>query len=379
LPREAPVVRVGVTVVAGLLVAAAAIFLIGEKDLLFSGKNRYFVEFDNVNGLTTGNPVQLNGVDVGRVEDIILPEDTGETRLRIWIALDDRYANRIREDSIARIQTLGLLGDKYVAITSGTPEATVIPPGSEIPAAPATEIDELLSSGGDVVQNLAVAASSLSNLLTKMERGEGLLGVLVADREDGPQLAHTVAEILDDVHTVVGDLADGQGSLGRLIYDDDLADGFDTTITSLQSLLAKVEGGEGLIPRLLTDPTMGDQLESTLDQLADTGSRLNSVAVDLSEGDGLLPRLVGDEQLADELTGELRSLLGRLNEATEKLTSGDGTAALLLDDPAVYEAITDILVGIDESRILRWLVRDRQKSGIKRRYEESLEELEAAP
>jgi len=64
-------------------------------------------------------------------------------------------------------------------------------------------------------------------------------------------------------------------------------------------------------------------------------------------------------------------LLAQLNEATAKLNQGDGTAARLLNDPSVYEAIGDILVGINESRMLRWLLRNRQQAGIRERYREA--------
>jgi hypothetical protein len=78
-----------------------------------------------------------------------------------------------------------------------------------------------------------------------------------------------------------------------------------------------------------------------------------------------------DEALADELSTDLRGLLDQLNQATAKLNQGDGTASRLLNDPSVYEAISDILVGINESRMLRWLLRNRQKAGIRERYEEA--------
>ncbi|MDX1385388.1 MAG: MlaD family protein [Thermoanaerobaculia bacterium] len=379
MPREAPVLRVGITVLAGLAVLAAAILLIGEKDLLFSSRTRYFVRFDGVANLVSGNPVQLNGVDVGFVDAVILPDDLTDPKLVVWIEIDSRYADRIRADSLARIQTLGLLGDKYVALSSGTPAAMVIEPGGEIPAAPATEIDELLASGGDVVQNLSVAASSLSNILRKMEQGEGLLGLLVAEQEGGPPLADTVSEILESVRVVVADVAAGEGTLGRLLYDDELATRLDATIGDLQGVLAEVEGGDGLLPRLLSDGDMADELEASLASFADTSERLDGLVTEMSEGDGLMARLVHDGELADEITGELRNLLERLNEATGKLTSGDGTAALLLNDPSVYEALNDILVGIDESPTLRWLVRNRQKAGIKSRYEAELEGQDAPP
>ncbi len=86
MPRDvASAVKVGATVLIGILVCSpVAIFLIGERQFLFSRKNSYFVEFENVSNLTVGNPVQLNGVTVGKVEDIVLPEATDAT-VQVWI------------------------------------------------------------------------------------------------------------------------------------------------------------------------------------------------------------------------------------------------------------------------------------------------------
>ena len=64
------------------------------------------------------------------------------------------------------------------------------------------------------------------------------------------------------------------------------------------------------------------------------------------------------------------------NEIAEKLNSGEGTVAQLVNDPAVYEALNDILVGVDESKFLRWLIRNRQKKGIEERYEDEVERME---
>lgn len=68
------------------------------------------------------------------------------------------------------------------------------------------------------------------------------------------------------------------------------------------------------------------------------------------------------------MTEELRLLVRTLREVAEKLDRGDGTAARLLNDPSVAEALDDILVGVNESRLLRWLVRNRQKAGIAQRF-----------
>src|SRR6185295_6058939 len=143
--------RVGLLVVSALVVLGLGAFFIGKDDRLFGRKAHYSVRFEGVSGLTIGNPVQLNGVRVGRVSDIELPEDAGEHQILVWVAIDRRYVKRVRADSTAKIRTLGLLGDKYVEINSGSPDFPEIPPQGEIPAAPSTSVDQLISSGEDVV------------------------------------------------------------------------------------------------------------------------------------------------------------------------------------------------------------------------------------
>jgi hypothetical protein len=90
---------------------------------------------------------------------------------------------------------------------------------------------------------------------------------------------------------------------------------------------------------------------------------------ELSTGGGLLPKLVHDDAFARDLTRDLSRIASSLANVAEKLDRGEGTAGRLVNDPSVYEAIDDILVGIDESKPLRWLVRNRQRSGIEVRYE----------
>jgi phospholipid/cholesterol/gamma-HCH transport system substrate-binding protein len=379
MPRDVgAAVRVGATVLVGLMVLAIAIFLVGERQFLFSRKNRYYVEFENVSNLTVGNPVQLNGVTVGKVEDIVLPENTDAT-VQVWITVERRYAPRLRQDSQARIQTLGLLGDKYIAINSGSQSVPAIEPGGQIAAAPTTEIDQLLASGGDVVENLSVAASSLSNILSRMERGEGLLGALVADRGNGQTLNETVTGILTDLRDVLADVKQGKGTLGSLLYDDRLARDLGTAVAKLDQVATKLNEGDGLLPALVSDPALKERFTTALGNLEKTSDDLETMVSDLNSGNGLLPRLMKDEGLAAELETELKGLLKELNEATEKLNRGDGTAAKLLNDPAVYDAISDILVGINESRMLRWLIRNRQKAGIHERYQEAQGIPEATP
>jgi hypothetical protein len=63
-----------------------------------------------------------------------------------------------------------------------------------------------------------------------------------------------------------------------------------------------------------------------------------------------------------------------LNSVSEKLSNGGGTVPKLINDPHIYDSVNDILIGIDDSWMLRWLIRNRQKTGIKHRYHEARDE-----
>ena len=374
--RDARLGRIGLTVLAAALICAALILLVGEQNFLFTKTNEYFVQFPTVGGLAENNPVQLNGVIVGKVDKIILPEDMSATNLQVWITVERRYAERVRGDSVARIKTLGLLGDKFVDIASGSPATQPVEPGGEIPAAAPTDVDKLIASGENVLDNVVTTASSLSKILNRMEQGEGLLGELVTEREDGRSVADSVISTLESVERVADRIDQGEGALGRLIKDKELADSIEDSATRLAGLLEQLESSDGIFAALVTDTENRERFDRSLASLEQTLDAMKVVSEDLRSGDGLLPRLLSDEEYGEEVSSELQSLMQNLSGVADKLNNGEGTAARIINDPAVFEAIDDILVGVEDSRFLRWLIRNRQKRGIKKRYNEESQEPE---
>jgi phospholipid/cholesterol/gamma-HCH transport system substrate-binding protein len=385
-------IRVGLVVLVALAVLAGGIFLIGDRRNVFSSKNRYYIDLLTVGGLKSGNPVQLNGVDVGTVQSVVLPEDPAIEQIRVWIEVDAKYGERIRaprrteagpgearlpdDASQARIKTLGLLGDKYIEITSGSPRFPIIPSEGEIPSAQPTDVDKLIASGEDVMDNVVEISASLSEILARMERGEGLLGDLTMDSPSGRRLRESLVGASEGLERIAQKVETGEGPLPRLIGDRAMADQLARSLDRFEGILASVEQGEGLLPGLLKDPTTRQRFDETLATLQQVAQDLQSFTADLESSDALLPRLVKDEQYGREITEEVRQIVDRLSAVSEQLTRGEGTAAKLIYDPQVYEAINDILVGVNESRILRWLLRNRQQKGIEKRYDERVEEME---
>jgi phospholipid/cholesterol/gamma-HCH transport system substrate-binding protein len=376
-------VKVGLVILIALAVLALGVFLIGDRNNLFKRKNEYFIQFNSASGLKPGNPVQLNGVDVGTIKKVILPRDPGKENIQVWISVDRSYGDRIRgpqtpgpagkageaPPSKARIKTLGLLGDKFIEISSGGTEYPVIPSDGEIPAAEPTNVDALVASGEDVMDNVVEISHSLSNILTRLERGEGLLGELTTDSASGRQIKTSLVGAADSLQRVANKIETGDGPLPRLINDRGMANKLASSLDRLESLLAQAQNGPGLVPGLLNDATTKAKFDDTLANLNQVARDLHGFTADLDKSEGLLPRLVNDEEYGRRITGKVQSIVDHLDDVSVKLSEGKGTAAQLINDPKIYDAVNDILVGVNDSRFLRWLIRNRQKKGIERRYE----------
>lgn len=371
--------KVGLVVLAALTALAIGIFFVGQESHLFGLKNRYFVQFSSVEGLATGNPVQLDGVNVGQIRRIVLPEAVDESLLTVWVSVDRTYAQRIREDSQARIQTLGLLGDKYIQISSGSPDAPILPDGGQIPAAPGTELDELLASGGSAMDNLVAISASLRNILARMEAGEGVLGELTTESETAQDVRTKIVSILASAERITQSIEAGEGTLGRLVKDDGLAREVQSAFEGFSRALTQLHDGEGVLPALLTDAEIRDRFRETLGNLSTASEGLSVVAMELREGDGLLARMLADEEYGRKVAADVAELIERMNSVTRKIDEGRGSLGALINDPAITEAVNDIIVGIDESRLLRWLVRNRQKKGIEVRYEAVRDDAPTTP
>lgn len=378
-PEQGASVRVGLLVITALVFLVGGVFLIGEQNSLFRSKLRYDVRFSSVGGLQEGNPVQLNGVHVGTVHAVVLPENPGARGLIVTVEIDARYRERIREDSQARIKTLGLLGDKYIELTSGSPQAAIVPDGGEIATAEATDVDRLLATGEDVAENIVSISTSLKGILERMERGEGMLGELMKSRQPGePGLADTLTGINEAVNALTEGFKTGGGPVPRMLHDEELGNQVASMLARFERLAAELETGEGPIQALLRDTGLRDRLVKSVENLEQATGELRNAARAFEDGEGLLPRLLNDAALAESMTREIQQLLERLNTLTGKLTEGEGTVAKLLDDPSIYEALNDVVIGIDESKMLRWLIRNRQKAGIKKRFRDQQSESPTA-
>jgi phospholipid/cholesterol/gamma-HCH transport system substrate-binding protein len=371
--------RVGLVVLVALFVVMIGIFMVGQRANLWKAKLPYVTRFDSASGLVAGNNVRLNGVNVGNVLEVVLTPDLADRTVRVVYNVDRRAAPRLRQGTRASIKTIGLLGDKYIELEGGSVDEPVVPVEGEIPAAPGAGIEKLLEGGGDLLPDLAAMASSLKNILGRTEKGEGFLGAITTNSEESKRLGNNLNETLHSLNTMLKKIESGKGLAGRLLFDEkygkETTESLQGAIRSVQSVFAKIDEGmrsnSGAIPALLSDPEGKKKVYALVDNLSVAAVSLAKVAQNLETGHGALPLLLRDEEFGRAFTQNLKSFSERLDSIGRKLDEGHGTAGKLINDPALFDAANRLVVGVDESSLLRWLVKNRQKAGIQKEYNDA--------
>ena len=381
--------RVGLVVLIALVATMIGIFMIGQRANLFRSKFPYETHFDSASGLISGNNVSLNGVVVGSVIEVRLSGDPADRTVRVVYDVVKRWAPMIRKSTRASIKTRGLLGDKYIELEGGKPDEPEVAIGGEIPAAPGAGLEQLLAGSGDLLTDLGAIAKSLKNILGRTENGEGFLGAITSNSEESEKLGNNFNATLHSLNSILAKVDSGKGLVGRLLIDEkygkETSESLAGAIRSVQGLLAKIDEGvrtgNGAIPALLSDPEGKKKIYALVDNLSVTAAGLVKITENLQSGSGAIPILLHDAQFGKAFTSNLRSLSEHLDSISRKLDEGQGTAGKLINDPSVFDGANRLVVGVNESALLRWLIKDRQKAGIKKEYNDAVhaQVADAAP
>ena len=130
-----------------------------------------------------------------------------------------------------------------------------------------------------------------------------------------------------------------------------------------------MRSNSGLLPALISDPEGKKKVYLLVDNLSAAAVSLAKVTHDLETGKGALPILLHDEEFGRAFTQNLKTFSEQLESIGRKLDEGQGTAGKLINDPALFDAANRLVVGVDQSALLRWLIKDRQKAAIKTEYD----------
>ncbi|MCE9668750.1 MlaD family protein [Myxococcus stipitatus] len=343
--------RAGVFVALGMAVAGMVVFFIGQESRLFQRQVYFRAYFANVQGLNDKSPVWLGGLKVGRVTGIFFSKDPTDQRLEVQLQVSERYADRVRQDSVAQLSSMGVLGDKAVDISLGSPSAPPLEPGSELKSSTSGDLSALLSGASEVMENSVAITQSLRKtvesygdprLAADLRRGLGSLASILEAVEKGDGV----------LHTLIYDKAAGRDARALMANATRAAERVDGAVGHVEALLREVRSGDGTAHALI----YGDEGTKALRELGDAAEQLAGLIEDAKKSpNGAVHQLVyGD---ARGMFADLGSAAADLKRITATVASGEGTVGGLISDPTVYDDLREVLGNVKRNRILRALVR----------------------
>jgi phospholipid/cholesterol/gamma-HCH transport system substrate-binding protein len=219
------VARLGAFIVTTLAILAAGVFVIGSKEYLFRPTYQVKAQFDNVSGLAAGADVQVGGVHSGTVHDITLPHHPGE-KVTVVMDLDNSTHEVIKHDSIASIETAGVLGNQFMAISFGSVGQAEVKNGEVLQSEPPLAMSDLLKktslildSSQKAINNATDATAHLNSVSAKIDSGQGTVGALVNDKQLYSNLEQTTTTLHDTMLQAQTGVTDFQENMEALKHN----------------------------------------------------------------------------------------------------------------------------------------------------------------
>lgn len=250
--------------------------------------------FATVQDLKVGDPVKMAGVNIGRVEDIQL------TNSAVSVTMKLRDSVAVKTDSKATIKFAGLMGQNYVSISFGTPEAPNATPGIVLASVEQPDLSAVMAKLDQAAAGIKRVGDAFSG-----DKIDNILGPLTDFiKQNSAPITATIA----NVKNISSQIAAGQGTVGKLIYDETLYDSALTTVSNLQSTTAsarqvvdKVTAGQGTLGKLVTDETLYNATTASM-------TNLNQILLKINHGKGTVGKLVNNQEFYQNAKLSLQKL-----------------------------------------------------------------------
>jgi phospholipid/cholesterol/gamma-HCH transport system substrate-binding protein len=301
--------RLGMFVLLAILAGFIIFELVGGVPIFKRGYHLR-ARFNNIQELRVGNPVKMAGVPVGQVEKIQLAEDDSKVEILLRLNRD----TTVHTDSKATIKFAGLLGQNYVSIDFGSPTAPKLEQNQLIATVEQPDLSTLMAK----LDSVATGVQNLAGSFTG-DKIDNLLGPFTDFmRQNNPKLSAIIANF----QGISGQIAEGKGTVGKLIYEDSLYNSAYASVTNLQNaaneiqqtvaqartIVDQVNSGQGTVGKLLKDDKLYTEATATMTNAKEILQKVN-------QGQGSVGKLVNDQ----EFYKNAKLTLQKLDKATEGL------------------------------------------------------------
>jgi len=302
--------RLGVFFALALIAGVVLVELAGGFNFFKQGV-RIRARFNTVQELQKGDPVRMAGVEIGRVENIKLVENKVEVTIKVSKDAE------IKTDSKATVKFTGLMGQNFVSISFGAPTAPKISDGAELETTEQADLSSIMTKLDNVATGVEGLAKNLGG-----DNLNNLLGPFVDFmKQNNPRLT----TILLNMQTLSSQIAEGKGTVGKLIADETLYSSAVNAVTNLNHTAQDIQ-------------TLVADAKTAVNQTKDMINNVNA-------GKGTLGMLTKDEALYRETT----TAMGNLREIFEKINQGHGSAGKLVNDETLYKNVKMTLQKVEKA------------------------------
>ncbi len=271
----------GLFLLGGILLFIIAIFLIGSSNNIFSSSIKIKTYFNNASGLKSGSIVTLSGINIGNIEEInIISSDS----LEFILSVSKSKADFIKKDSKASIVSEGLVGNKIIDISSGSASSPSVSNNDIIASVKPVSIDEILSSLNESGKNTAVLTQDLSEIIRKINAGEGTMGQLINNESIYKEVESTLKGVanysvmVNKILLKVGYTVDNlSGDLGNLTGS------IDGIVKNISEISDKLNSSKNFAGVLLTDTVFAGNIKSITENARKTALSLEKGAFSFNQ------------------------------------------------------------------------------------------------
>ena len=292
-------VRIGVLSLWALaiFIVSFIFYVIGTNQKLFAPKYNLFMFVKNAQGLNPGAFITLSGLKVGVVGDMKFAKKDGQDGIVIELKIDRRRSNMITTSSVATINTMGILGDKYVDISLGNTAELPLKAGTYIKSVPQLDVNAIAESATEAINEFKSTLNSVNKLTVQAMEGSGVLGMLIADTT----AQNNIAQLLSNLTRISNGITKGEGNIGKFAQDTSIFFLLKNALKNIDQISSKISRGEGTLGKIVGDTLLYSRLNS-ISVLTD--SLLNG----LQRGEGSTGKLFKDQDLYNQLLLLTKSL-----------------------------------------------------------------------
>lgn len=281
-------IRLGIMVITGTLLFTVAVYLIGQKQDMFSDTFRLRVVFNNVNGLQPGNNVRFSGINVGSVMSVNIQNDS---TIEVILRVKEEVRQFLKKDALVTIGTDGLMGNMIININPGKGNAPIVEDNTLLQSYTRVKTDDILKTLNMTNENAAMLTRSLLDVVENIQHGKGTLSYLVYDTmlrinlfqsvENLQKATQKTNQLLANLQGFSEDIESGKGLAGYLLRDTLTSNRLNTTMTELQHasvniqqstdslklFMQRLNSEKGTFHTVMTDTVMARDLKETIANL----------------------------------------------------------------------------------------------------------------